>query len=87
MLGMIITVPIYWLLFAYIDKRADLHSVEDEDMQTTASSSTTNNSVSSSLSFNSIKVAMLMAGGIIANLTAVYFLEYWILTGFLDRAC
>ncbi|KAF4653199.1 hypothetical protein FOL47_010651 [Perkinsus chesapeaki] len=86
MLGMIITVPIYWLLFAYIDKRADLHSVEDEDMQTTASSSTTNNSVSSSLSFNSIKVAMLMAGGIIANLTAVYFLEYWILTGFLDRA-
>mmetsp|Transcript_6853 Transcript_6853/g.5646 ORF Transcript_6853/g.5646 Transcript_6853/m.5646 type:complete len:98 (+) Transcript_6853:167-460(+) len=70
-----IMLQIYWFLFAYVDKRADIHSVED-DMQTTVSSST-NNSVSSSLSFSSIKVAMLMAGGIIANLTAVYFLEYW----------
>ncbi|KAF4661109.1 hypothetical protein FOZ61_003516 [Perkinsus olseni] len=85
MLGMIITIPIYWVLFRYIDKKANSYAavVGTNDKPTEVA---INSVSSSSLSFSSIKVALAMAGGIIVNLTAVYFLEYWILTGFLDRA-
>ncbi|EER08755.1 Protein btn1, putative, partial [Perkinsus marinus ATCC 50983] len=86
MLGMIITIPIYWVLFSYINNKADSCSSVDDHEEATSSSSAAKSMVSSSLSISSIKVALAMAGGIIINLTAVYFLEYWILTGFLDRA-
>ncbi|KAF4722795.1 hypothetical protein FOZ62_020928 [Perkinsus olseni] len=78
MLVMNVLTPIYFGAFFYINRQANKRTVKGAKDDET--------SHSAELNFKSLIGVCKYAGFIIFNLVAVYFLEYFIQSGFMDRA-